>query len=103
MAKDEQSTYYDAGGIEVLEVIKAKLSPEQLEGYYLGNAIKYSLRANFKDAFDRDVEKLDNYSRWLREHRAAQGEKKPPKPKGPPNELSRLVHPCRQSFGGSPV
>lgn len=65
MAKDDKSKYYDAGGIEVLEVIKAKLTPEQLRGYYLGNLIKYSLRANFKEDFTRDIEKMFNYSTWL--------------------------------------
>jgi len=68
MAKDDKSTYYDAGGIEVLEVIKAKLTPEQLEGYFLGNAIKYALRANFKGNWQRDLEKMANYAGWLKEH-----------------------------------
>ena len=65
MSKDEKSTHYDAGGIEVDDVIRAKLTPEQLEGWYLGNAIKYSLRANFKGSKQRDYEKMAIYSRWL--------------------------------------
>lgn len=46
MAKDEKSGYYDVGGIEVLEVIKAKLTDEQYKGFLMGNALKYLLRCN---------------------------------------------------------
>jgi hypothetical protein len=56
-----KNPYYDKGGIQVLDVIRAKLTPEQYEGYLLGNAIKYRLRANFKGAFDEsDVFKLED-------------------------------------------
>jgi hypothetical protein len=65
MSQDEKSSYYDEGGIEVLDVIKAKLTPEQYEGYLLGNAIKYALRLNFKGTLVRDAEKLVNYSMWF--------------------------------------
>lgn len=62
---DPASPHYDAGGIVVLEVIKAKLTPEQYQGFLLGNVIKYSLRANFKDQFARDIEKIAVYAREL--------------------------------------
>jgi len=64
MSKDINSNYYDAGDIEVLDVIKAKLTPPQYEGYLLGNSIKYSLRLNWKGSKARDAEKLKNYSEW---------------------------------------
>lgn len=67
MAKDEKSSYYDAGGIETIEIIKAKLTPEQFKGYLLGNVLKYSSRLNFKGFAKRDIEKLATYSNWLRE------------------------------------
>ena len=67
VARDEKSSYYDAGGIEVLDVIKAKLTPEQYRGYLLGNAIKYVLRLNWKDTPERDAEKAANYLTWLKE------------------------------------
>lgn len=70
MSRDSKSTYYDAGGIEVFDVIKAKLTPEQFKGYLLGNSIKYALRANFKGTKERDIEKLANYSGWLNEIKA---------------------------------
>lgn len=64
---DPQSRYYDAGGIETIDVIKAKLTPEQLRGYLLGNLIKYSCRMNFKGSAVRDAEKCKYYSQWLAE------------------------------------
>ena len=69
MSRDENSSYYDAGGIEVFDVIKAKLTPEQFQGYLLGNQIKYSLRMNWKTPNnpERDAVKAANYSKWLKE------------------------------------
>jgi len=69
MSRDEKSNYYDAGGIETLDVIKAKLTPDQYKGYLLGNAIKYQLRMMHKtpDNPGRDAEKAANYSGWLSE------------------------------------
>lgn len=67
MSKDQKSSYYDVGGIEVLDVIKAKLTPEQYSGYLLGNAIKYQLRMMHKTPGEplRDAEKAAHYSAWL--------------------------------------
>lgn len=68
MSKDPKSTYYDAGGIETLDIIKAKLTSEQYKGFLLGNAIKYSCRGNFKGDPKRDAEKSAFYSeRFLSE------------------------------------
>jgi hypothetical protein len=69
MSKDPKSNYYDAGGIETLDIIKAKLTPEQYQGYLLGNAIKYQCRMMHKSPDDpsRDAEKAANYSKWLAE------------------------------------
>lgn len=60
---DKKSSHYDEGGISVMDVIKAKLTPEQFEGFLLGNIIKYSLRANFKGSKERDFEKIGVYQR----------------------------------------
>lgn len=64
MSKDPKSEYYDAGGIETLDIIRAKLTDDQFQGYCLGNAIKYLCRANWKDDLDRDTEKANNYLTW---------------------------------------
>lgn len=65
MSRDPKSSYYDAGGIETLDIIKAKLTPEQYQGYLLGNVIKYACRANFKGCAARDSEKLAVYAKQL--------------------------------------
>lgn len=65
MSRDTESSYYDAGGIETLEIIKAKLTPEQYRGFLLGNVLKYACRANFKGRENRDIEKAANYLIWL--------------------------------------
>lgn len=67
MSRDLKSDYYDVGGIEVFDVIKAKLTPEQFKGFLLGNVIKYSLRMMHKDpvAPERDAEKAAYYAQWL--------------------------------------
>lgn len=69
MSVDEKSTYYDAGGIETISIIKAKLTKEQFEGFCLGNAIKYNCRYNFKhddlESKMRDIEKAAKYLELL--------------------------------------
>ena len=68
MSRDKKAEYYDAGGIEVLAIIKAKLTPEQYQGYLMGNAIKYLCRANFKsEDKSRDIEKAANYTKFADE------------------------------------
>lgn len=69
MSKDDKSIYYDAGGIETLDIIKAKLTLEQYQGYLLGNAIKYQCRMMHKtpDNPKRDAEKAVHYTTWLRD------------------------------------
>lgn len=67
MSIDPQAGYYDAGGIETLAVIRAKLTPEQWEGYLLGNVIKYVCRLNHKDDPASNARKLALYAKWLRE------------------------------------
>jgi len=65
VAIDEQSTHYDAGGIETLDILRAKLTPEEFKGWLLGNMIKYSCRANFKGSKQRDIEKCAFYADYL--------------------------------------
>jgi hypothetical protein len=68
MALDPKSSYYDAGGIETIEVIKAKLTPNEYQGYLKGNLLKYLCRMSFKhDNPSRDAEKCTVYSTLLKE------------------------------------
>ena len=70
MASDETATYYDAGGIETLAIIEAKLTPEQFNGYLLGCVIKYAARLNHKGQPESDSRKLSIYADALREQLA---------------------------------
>ena len=87
MSVDEKSTYYDQGGIETIEIIRAKLTAEKFTGFCAGNAIKYLCRMNFKtEAPDRDLEKAKTYMALLTEspEPESQPERKtkiPPRPK----------------------
>ena len=65
MSVDKKSGYYDAGGIETVDIVRSKLTPEQFKGYLLGNIIKYACRANHKHDFKRDSEKIKVYSAIL--------------------------------------
>ena len=60
-------SHYTIGGIESIEVLRAKLTKEQFEGFCLGNALKYSMRANFKGKFTEDMAKASNYISMLEE------------------------------------
>ena len=61
MAIDKNATYYDAGGIETIKIIRAKLSPEMFVGYCVGNAIKYLCRAFHKGNATKDILKANTY------------------------------------------
>ena len=56
--------HYLVGGIETIDFIQAKLSPEQFIGYCMGNALKYLSRANHKGGLDQDVQKAKVYLDW---------------------------------------
>lgn len=75
-----KNSHYDAGGISVIDVIRAKLTPEQYEGFLLGQIIKYSLRLNFKNQQASDAEKLAEYAMWLNETYYGKTYQEPPKP-----------------------
>lgn len=57
--------HYKVGGIEAIDYIQAKLSPEEFAGYCRGNALKYISRAGHKDATAQEVGKAIWYlERW---------------------------------------
>ena len=61
------SNYYDVGGIETIDFIKAKLTPDEYKGFLKGNIIKYLSRANHKGNEAKDYEKASVYAGWLAE------------------------------------
>lgn len=57
--------HYTVGGFEALDVIKAKLTPEEYRGYCKGNILKYVMRANYKGTHDTDCGKAEYYAKEL--------------------------------------
>jgi hypothetical protein len=57
--------HYTAGGIETIDFIKAKLTPEEFQGYLKGNIIKYTSRAGKKAEMVQDFEKGQWYMNRL--------------------------------------
>lgn len=49
--------HYTDGGIETIDFIEAKLTPEQFEGYLLGNVMKYISRLGKKGEKSEDAKK----------------------------------------------
>ncbi len=57
--------HYKVGGIETIDFIKAKLTPEEFRGYLKGNVLKYASRAGHKDNAVQDAGKLAWYANRL--------------------------------------
>lgn len=57
--------HYKVGGYEAIDVIKAKLTPEEYRGYCKGNVLKYLMRANYKGHHDQDIQKAEYYAKEL--------------------------------------
>ena len=65
--KENKTSYYSIGGIEVKDIWKSKLSKEEYKGLLKGNAIKYILRAGHKSTETelKDYKKCLDYVKWL--------------------------------------
>ena len=53
--------HYTNGGIETIDYLRAKLTPEEFHGYCRGNALKYMSRAGMKDNTTEDYAKAAWY------------------------------------------
>lgn len=53
--------HYCQGGIETIDIIKAKMLPERFRGFLQGNVIKYVTRAEFKGKQIEDLKKAAWY------------------------------------------
>ena len=59
--------HYKVGGVETIDYIEAKLTPEEFRGYCKGNALKYVSRAGHKADAAEDTRKAIWYlNRLLR-------------------------------------
>ena len=57
--------HYTQGGIETIEYIRAKLSPEEYVGYLRGNIMKYTSRIGLKGESSEDSGKIEWYAKEL--------------------------------------
>jgi len=57
--------HYTAGGMEVIDILRAKLTTAQFEGYLLGNVLKYLFRYQLKGSPKEDLGKARVYLDWL--------------------------------------
>jgi hypothetical protein len=66
--------YKVAEGLDVVDMIRAVLTPEQFSGYCLGNVIKYRMRAGKKTMSPmEDLGKAHVYETWLAEMEGGEG------------------------------
>jgi len=54
--------HYTVGGIETIDYIQAKLTPDEFRGYLKGNVIKYTSRAQYKEYPEEDIDKMVWYA-----------------------------------------
>lgn len=61
---DNPAHYAGSHGLQAIEVHKNFMTTEQLQGYYLGNALKYLLRFQNKNGLE-DLKKARVHLNWL--------------------------------------
>ncbi|HEM3893430.1 TPA: DUF3310 domain-containing protein [Streptococcus suis] len=65
------SHYQGNYGMESIDVLRNFMTPEQLKGFYLGNALKYQLRYQKKNGLE-DLKKARKNLDWLIEEEEKQ-------------------------------
>lgn len=65
--------HYKQGGLEVIDIWKAKLDTEELIGFFKGNVLKYVMRAEQKNGLE-DYQKAAVYLNWIIEAKESKGE-----------------------------
>jgi len=58
-------SHYLYGGLEVIEILRKKMTPEMFEGYLMGNLLAYIFRYKLKGNPLQDLEKARVYLNWL--------------------------------------
>jgi hypothetical protein len=59
-----QPPHYTAGNLEVIDILKDQLTPEEYEGFLKGNILKYTLRYRLKNGL-QDLKKSEWYLKKL--------------------------------------
>lgn len=58
-------SHYNRGGIEIINVLKAFLTPEEYKGYLKGTNLTYLLRSAWKGQNKHDILKAEWYAKRL--------------------------------------
>nr|DAP74227.1 MAG TPA: nucelotide kinase [Caudoviricetes sp.] len=56
-------------GVEAIVIIARSMNEKQFEGYCMGNALKYRLRAGKKWNTEEDLKKADQYGKLFEKYR----------------------------------
>lgn len=87
--------HYTDGGIETIDFIRAKLTPEEFAGYCKGNALKYISRAGKKGDAAEDLAKAKVYLEWAvgapAENKEPEPKSEQPKPKEEPKKRGKVI------------
>ena len=67
-------SHYQLDGMEVIDIIKAALTPEEYRGYLKGNDLKYIFREPYKGNPVQDVDKHIWYAQRYRDALLEEGE-----------------------------
>lgn len=66
-AKNPNSKHYELWeNFEAIDVIKLVLTDEEYKGFLKGNILKYQLRLGKKDEVSKEIEKIEDYKRELK-------------------------------------
>lgn len=70
MSQDDinSPSHYTVGGIETIDYMAAKATPEEFRGHLRLTALKYLSRAGHKDDALKDYKKAQVYLNWLVKH-----------------------------------
>jgi hypothetical protein len=61
-------SHYTVGGIETIDYMAAKSTPEEFRGHLRLTALKYMSRAGYKESAVQDFKKAAVYLNWLINH-----------------------------------
>lgn len=64
VSKAVNPDHYKVGGMQVVDIWRAKLSPEEFRGACKANILKYVMRSDHKNGRE-DLEKAKVYLEWL--------------------------------------
>ena len=68
MDKINSPSHYTVGGIEAIDFMAAKSTPEELRGYLRLSVLKYLSRAGHKDDALQEYKKAQVFLGWLVHH-----------------------------------